>query len=171
MPSQKNVQQLTAIKEKLAQSKAVLVVDYSGTTVVDQVKLRQAIKEVGGEFYVTKNTLIRLALDKTELHDVLVGMNALVLSYQDEVAAIKKVMDFHRETEKLAVKQGLIEDRVLSPQEIEDLSKLPSKDELIATLIARLQSPGQNLVGVLKANQRQLVGVLQAIAEKDNSKE
>ncbi len=166
MPSQKNQNQVDVIKEKLSRAKSVAVVSYEGTSVNDQVKLRSDLREVGGEMVVTKNTLIDIAAGKGRLTDSLTGMNALILSYEDAVSALKKLFAFHKDSEKLEIKQGLYEDKVLSPAEIEQLSKLPSKDELIATLISRLQGPEFGLVNVMKAGQRNLVQVLKAISEK-----
>lgn len=166
MPSQKNQSQVDIIKEKISRAKSVAVVNYEGTTVNDQVKLRSELKTVGGEMLVTKNTLIDIAAGKGKLTDSLTGMNALVLSYEDAVSALKKLFAFHKETEKLDIKQGLYEDKVLSASEVEQLSQLPSKDELIAILISRLQGPAFGMVNVLKAGQRNLVQVLHAISEK-----
>ena len=166
MPSQKNLDTVKTLKEKLAEAKSVVIFDYSGTSVKEQVELRRKIKEAGGEVLVTKNTLIGIAVGKDEIKDVLEGMNALVFAYEDEVAPIKALFEFHKETEKLAIKKGLIEDRVLSEQEVEALSKLPSKAELISTLIARIKGPGQGLVNVLTAGPRDLVSVLNQVASK-----
>lgn len=171
MPSQKNEQQVELLKEKISKAKSVAIVDYSGTTVNDQVELRKGIREAEGEFLVAKNTLINIALGQPELKASLEGMNALVLSFADEVAALKPLFKFKEDKEKLTVKQGVLEGKVLSADEVENLSKLPGKSELIATLISRLQGPAYGMVNVLKAGQRDLVYVLQAIAKKDNEGE
>lgn len=168
MPNKHNQQQVALIQEKLAKAKSVVIVDYAGTSVNDQVKLRNQIKKAGGEMLVTKNTLIDVAAGKGRLIDSLTGMNAIVFSYQDEVATIKEIFAFQKETEKLNIKQALLEDKVLSPSEVESLSKLPSKKELIATLISRLQGPSYGLVNVLQAGSRNLVYALKAIASKSN---
>jgi large subunit ribosomal protein L10 len=166
MPSQKNLQQVKMLKEKLEKAESVAIVDYSGTTVNDQVTLRSAISEAGGEMLVAKNRLINIAVGEGKLSESLDGMNAIVFSYEDAVSALKKLFDFHKDTEKLTIKQGIMEDKVLSPAEVEALSKLPGKDELISMLLNRLQSPATGLVNVLKAGQRDLVYALKAIAEK-----
>lgn len=166
MPNQKNLKQVEIIKDKLATSKSAVVIDYSGTNVNEQVALRNALKEAGGELFVTKNTLIDVAVGRGKLDDSLTGMNALVFSFEDAVSALKKLFEFHKDSEKLIIKQGLMDDKVLTPNEVEALSKLPSKVELISMLLARIQSPAQGLVNVLKASQRNLVYALRAIAEK-----
>ncbi|MCB9813527.1 MAG: 50S ribosomal protein L10 [Pseudomonadales bacterium] len=166
MPNKQNLQKVEILKEKIARAKSLAIVDYSGTSANDQVKLRSEISQAGGEVIVAKNTLIDLAIGKGKLTSSLEGMNAIVLSYEDAVVAIKKLFSFHKDANKLEIKQGFMDEKVLSAQEIEELSKLPSKNELISMLINRLQSPATGLVNVLKAGSRDLVYALQAIADK-----
>ena len=154
------------LKAKLDKAQSVAIVDYSGTSVNDQVKLRTSISEAGGEMLVAKNRLINVAVGEGKLSESLDGMNAIVFSYEDAVSALKKLFDFHKEEEKLTIKQGIMDDKVLSPAEVEALSKLPGREELISMLLNRLQSPATGLVNVLKAGQRDLVYALKAIAEK-----
>ncbi|MBU0974996.1 50S ribosomal protein L10, partial [Patescibacteria group bacterium] len=141
MPNTKNLQQVEILKEKIAKAKSLAIVDYSGTSANDQVKLRSEVTQAGGEVLVTKNTLIDIAIGKGKLTDSLEGMNAVVFSYEDAVAAIKKVFSFQKQEKKLEIKQGFMDDKVLSATEVESLSKLPDKNELISMLINRLQSP------------------------------
>lgn len=166
MPSQKNQQLVETIKAKLDQAKSVVIVDYSGTSVNDQTKLRSMLREAGGEILVTKNTLISVAAGKDELRKSLDGMNALVFSFEDEVAAIKALFEFQTQENKLEIKQGLMGDKVLSLAEVETLSKLPGKNQLITTLISRIQGPSYGLMNVLQANTRNLVYVLKAITQE-----
>lgn len=171
MPSQKNQQQAKILQNKLSKAKAFAIVSYEGTNVADQVKLRAMLKTTGAEFVVTKNTLVKLALQNDEFAEALTGMNALVFSYEDEVAGFKQVGKFHQETNKLEIKMGLIDDRVLSTEEILKLSQLPSKDELISTLIARLQGPVFGLANVLQGTQKSLLYVLKAVSEQKSVKQ
>ena len=166
MPSKKNVDLTSQIKDKFAESKSAIIVDYAGVTANEQVQLRQDVKDAGGEMFVTKNTLINIAVDKPSLKESLTGMNAVIFSNKDAVAAIKAVFEFHKESKKLSIKQGVMEDRVLSFEEVESLSKLPSKDQLIAKLIAVIQGPSTGLVNAMGGVSRNLVQVLKAISEK-----
>lgn len=167
MPNSKNQQNLELIKEKLTKAKSILIVDYSGTTVNEQSELRANLKKSGGEFFVTKNTLIGLGFDnKPEVKDQLNGMNALILSYDDEVGAVKVAYDFIKDKEKLTVKLGYLDGKFLGENETAALSKTSSKQELMGMLVRTLNNPATNLVNVLKANIRDLTYVLQAIADK-----
>ena len=166
MPSKKNVDLTSQIKDKFAESKSAIIVDYNGVTANEQVQLRQDVKKAGGEMFVTKNTLINIAVDKPSLKESLTGMNAVIFSNKDAVAAIKAVFEFHKKSKKLSIKQGVMEDRVLSFEEVESLSKLPSKDQLIAKLIVVIQGPSTGLVNAMGGVSRNLVQVLKAISEK-----
>lgn len=173
MPNQHNQEQVEILKNKIAKAKSLVVIDYAGTTASDQVELRQAVKDAGGEMFVSKNTLIDVAIGKGKLADSLSGMTAVVFSYQDEVAALKKLFAFVDDKKKVTVKQGYMTaeanngtEKVFSPAEVEELSKLPGKNELIVMLINRIKSPASGLVNVMRAGTRDLVNVLHAIADK-----
>lgn len=166
MPNKHNQGQVQLLTDKISKAQSVAIIDYSGTTVNEQVKLRKEVKAAGGEVLVTKNTLIDIALGRGKLKDSLEGMNAIVFSYEDPIAAIKALFQFKKDTEKLTIKQGYMDDKVLSASEVENLSKLPGKNELLGMLIGTIKRPGQDLVGVLQAGPRNLVYALKAIAEK-----
>ena len=167
MPNQKNQTNLNILKDKLAQAKSSAVIDYQGVSVNEINSLRRQLKAAGGEIFVTKNTLINLAYDKNEdINAGLTGMNAVILSFDDEVGAIKVIFDFQKETEKLTIKNGTLNGEVISADQVVALSKLPGKTELIAQLLYVLNAPGTGLANVLKAGTRDLVYALQAIADK-----
>ena len=166
MPNQHNQEQVKLVQDKINQAKSMVVVDYSGADVKSLTELRQALKDAGGEMFITKNTLVDIAVGRGKMADSLKGMNAVIFSYEDAVSAVKALFKFHEDHDLLEIKQGFMEDKVLSFNEVEALSKLPSKSELIVMLIQRLKSPGQGLANVLKAGQKDLVYVLKAIADK-----
>lgn len=166
MPNQHNQEQVKILQEKLDRAASMVVIDYAGTGVKDLTDLRAALVEAGGEMFVTKNTLIDIAVGKGKVSDSLQGMSAVVFSYADPVAAVKALMQFHDDKELLTIKQGYMDGKVLSVEEVKALSKLPGKNELIVMLIQRLKTPGQGLVNVLQASARNLVYVMKAIVDK-----
>ncbi len=173
MPNNQKKQQVKLIKEKIEQAKSVVFIDYSGTDAKEQVVFRSKVKEAGGEVFVAKNTLINIALDKKELKDVLSGMTALVLSYDDAVSGLKQIVEFHDDTKKLVIKKGFMpaskdqEERILSLEQVIKLSKLPGKQELMSSLISKIKAPSYGLVNVLNANTRDLINVLKEISKKN----
>lgn len=166
MPNQHNQDQVKIIQEKLDKAASMVVIDYAGAKVKDLTELRAALREAGGEMFVTKNTLIDIAVGKGKVTESLQGMSAAIFSYNDPVAAIKALVKFHDDKDLLEIKQGFMDGKVLSIEEVKALSKLPGKNELIVMLIQRLKSPGQGLVNVLQASTRNLVYVMKAIADK-----
>jgi large subunit ribosomal protein L10 len=168
MPNKHNQSQIEILKQKVDQAQSAAIIDYSGTTVTEMTQLRSEVKAAGGEVFVAKNTLIDLAFGKGNLTKSLNGMSAVVFSYQDPVGAIKSLFKFHKDTNKLEIKQGFVTEgsKVLSIAEVKTLSDMPSKDQLVAKLLMILKSPATGMVNVLKGNQRNLVYALKAIAEK-----
>jgi large subunit ribosomal protein L10 len=160
---------MDVLKEKVGKAKSVVIADFTGTTVKDQVKLRSEIKKAGGEFVVAKNTLIDIALGKGKVSESLHGMNAAIFSYDDPISPIKVLFEFQKKTEKMTIKQGYMDDQVLSIDDVVALSKLPSKQELLAKLMMILKSPGQGLVNTLTAGPRNLVYALNAVAQKQSA--
>ncbi len=171
MPNKHNQSEVAALTETLKKAKSAAIIEFAGTTVNDQVKLRSALRKVGGEFRVSKNTLMNVVFNKPEMRDSFNGMNGVVFSLTDEVAAMKALFQFKKDTDKLTIKQGFLvaDDKVLSATELEALSKLPGKQELISMLISRLNGPAYGLVNVMKAGSRNLVYALKAIADKKGS--
>lgn len=168
MPNQQKVDEVQVITDKLKSAQSVAIVEYAGTSVNDLTKLRSELKASGGEFYVTKNTLIDIALGRGRVKDSLKGMNALVFSNQDPVSAIKALFKFHDDSDKLSIKQGLMveEDTVLSPDQVKDLSEMPSFNELIAKMLGSLKAPANGLRNVITAGPQNLVYALKAVSEK-----
>ena len=169
MPSAKNIAQLQELEEKVKKAKSVVFTNYAGLTLKQQTKLRASLKASGAEFVVAKNTLLNRVLKNDELKKTLEGQTGVVLSYEDEVGGIKQVVEFAKTAEKPEIKLGWMAGKMLSLEDIKALAKLPSKLELIATLISRLQGPAYGLVNVLNANARNLVYALKAIEKKKSN--
>jgi len=168
-PAAKKQTEVKKLQEKISKAKSAVIVDYSSLTVKEKTELLDKVNSAGGQFFVAKNTLMHIAFGKkAELKDSFSGMNGVLFSNDDAVAPLKALMEFHKKTEKLTVKKGVMDDKILSEDQVISLSKLPSKEELIVTLIHRLQGPAYGLVNVLQAGPRNLVYALNAIANKQS---
>lgn len=170
MPSQKNQDQLSDLKAALADSKAAILVDYAGMSVHNINQLRQQVTETGGHFNVVKNSLLALALkDRLDtLSDdalaALEGPTALLLTSQDDpVSPTKALAKFISDNEIPTIKIGVLDDRILTVHEINNLAKLPGRDQLLAMLAAQLNAPISGFAQVLRANLQNLVYALNAI--------
>ena len=135
--------------------------------------LRREIKENGGELKVIKNTLIRRAVEDFEYNDDLknkfTGPTAIAFSYGDPVSIAKSLIKIADSSKRMEVASGLLANKVLSEKEVNALSKLPSRDELIAKTVRTIAAPLTSFVNVLAAVPRNFVNVLTAIKDnKDN---
>jgi len=172
MPSQRNVHGLAEIKHHLATAKAVILANYAGLSVADQTTLRAKLSAAGGEFLVAKNNLLKIALKEKlgdlprELEDVLNGPTAVIFAESDAVTTAKALAEFIKDKDKSLpeIKLGLLDGQILSIKDIETLSQLPSREQLLATLLAQLAAPAQALVRQINTPAQLLVYALEAIA-------
>ena len=127
--------------EHIKGAKIILLVDYRGTTVADDTKLRKDIREVNADIKVIKNNIIKRALDmngESGLDSVLEGPTAMISSSEDYLQPLKAVYKFTKDHENYKIKGGIIEGEVKSVEEIVTLAKLPSREELLAKLAGSL---------------------------------
>ncbi len=157
------------LDEKLKNSKSLVFADYKGLTVVEAQELRKLAKQSGAEYVVAKKTLIQKAFDKTDIKDVDVtsmdGNIALMIGFEDEVSAAKVSSEFAKDHESLKMLGGVMENKYIDLAQVEALSKIPSKNELLAKLVGSINAPVSGFVNVLAGNLRGLVGVLNAIKD------
>ena len=166
MPSEKT---LSAKKERVAQlvemlknSAAGVLVDYKGITVEEDTKLRKELREAGVSYFVEKNTILRFALKEAGLDgitNVLEGTTAIAISNDDQTAPARILGKFAEdcEDEKFFLKAGYIGEDVYDEAGVKALSKIPSRETLLAQLVGSLQGPIQKLAATL-----------QAVVDKDN---
>ncbi|MBI2310724.1 50S ribosomal protein L10 [Candidatus Collierbacteria bacterium] len=172
MPSQRNVHSLAEVKHGLETAKAVILANYAGLSVSEQTLLRSKIATSGGEFMVAKNNLLKLALEEKlgglprDVADVLHGPTAVIFAQTDAVTTTKAVTEFAKDKNLPEIKIGLMDDKILSIKDLETLSKLASREQLLASLIAQLAAPAQALVRQLATPAQLLVYALDAIARK-----
>lgn len=160
---------ISELTEKLKSSKAVVFSDFKGLTMKNMVALRKELRTEGISLKVVKKTLINIALKEAGIEaDVLKmeGQIAVAVSPKDEVAAAKIMSKFSRTNDKLKITGGILEGKTLSVDEVIALSKLPSKEELLARFIGTINAPVTNFVRVLSGNLTGFVRVLKAVAEK-----
>lgn len=171
MPNQKNIHQLAEITKNLADSKAIILAEYAGLTVTEQNLIRSEVDKTGGTFMVAKNNLMRIALKEKSpelvdtLSEFLQGPTAVLFS-PDAVSAAKIVSKFAEDHDKLKIKTGIMDDKIITVIDIKALSKLPSREQLLASLLAQLQAPAQALVRQLNAPIQNFVYGLEALKAK-----
>jgi len=173
MPSEKVLaekQQIVAeLAEKLKRAVTGVLVDYKGINVANDTKLRAELRREGVDYSVQKNTLVRLAAREAGLiglDKLLKGTTAIAMSETDLVAPAKIIARFTMGKEKLNIKGGFIEGKVVNQADINELAKLPPKEVLIARVLGGFNAPISGFANVLRANLTGIVRVLNAYAEK-----
>ena len=166
MPKAEKVEKVKNIKEKIAASSSLILTDYRGMTANQITDLRKKLHPLSAEYEVVKNRLGKLALQKDEeikLKDLLKGPTAVAYGRGDPALPAKVIYEFIEEHSKPLVKGGIIEGKFQDAAAIKMLSKLPSREVLIAKVVSGMASPIYSLVYVLSGTIRKLVYVLDAI--------
>ncbi|MBO5224278.1 MAG: 50S ribosomal protein L10 [Clostridia bacterium] len=138
--------------EKLAKAKSFVIVDYRGLTVAEDTQLRKELRENNVEYSVVKNRLTLRAMEKAGfagLDQVLTGPTAVAISYDDAVAPAKVLVTNAKKNNKLEVKGGMVEGKILSVNEINGVASIPAKPVLVAQLLGMLQTPIRGLAVAL----------------------
>lgn len=158
------------LTEQLGKAKSVVFADVKGLTVKDATFLRNKARKENVGVLVAKKTLMRLAFKKAGYEGVdpgaLQGSLVMVTGFDDEVAPAKLAAEFAKDHEALKIVAGVLERKLVDAASITALSKLPSKQELIAKAIGSIRAPLSGLVNVLSGNLRGLVNVLNAVKDR-----
>ena len=168
MPNNKNIEQVKELKETFSKAKAVYFTEYHGLNVGEITKLRSEFFKADVEYKVAKNTLIKLAAEEnkiTGLEEMFKGSTAIAIAYDEPVAPAKVIKEFTKENDLPNVKGILFDGEFLPGEEFKRLADLPSK-ELLAKLVAMLNSPLQKLISTLNAPLQNAVGVLNSLKEQ-----
>lgn len=171
MPSAKNVELVKELRKVIGQYSDFFLTEYKGLSVADFTELRKKLRESGAVYQVIKNNIFKLALnnEKVEgLDEKLVGPNA-VLFTSDPVSGAKVLTDFLKDkakAEKIAIKAGYSEGKVVGEDYVKALSTLPSREELLSKLLRTLKNPASRFVRVLQNPVQKLTFAIKAIADK-----
>ena len=148
---QKN-SKIAEIKEAFNKAQVALISDPTSLTVFEITKLRRELQKEGADLKVVKNTLAIKAIEGTQyecLKDMFKGPVAVAFGFNDQVSPAKILTKFSKEFEKAEVKGGALDGKTLSKAEVIALSKLPSKEELYAKMMACLNSPATGIAGCI----------------------
>jgi large subunit ribosomal protein L10 len=154
---------------EISSAQAVFAVDYRGITVTQVKDLRIRLKDADTQLRVVKNSLTERAADQAgvaELKSMLIGPTALAFVRGDAALAAKALSDANRALRILDFKGGLMDGAVLSPEDVQSIARLPSRDVLHAQLVGTIASPLSGLVRTLNALIGGLAVQLGQIAEK-----
>lgn len=163
---------VAALNEKFARAKVAILTECSGLPVNQVSELRRQLRGARAEYRVVKNTMAARAVEGTSLSDAkshFQGPMALLIGYDDPVVPTKILRDFiqaEKRDQKIKIKLGLLEGKLLEPPQVVAVASLPAKEVLLAMLLSGLQGPVRGFVCVLSELLRGLVGVIRAIEDK-----
>ncbi len=165
----KKQQVVEELKDKIQRAKLMVIFDFTGVDANSMADFRKAIKRKDAEIKVVKNSMLYRACTDTPLYDkidIFKEPSAVIFAYEDIVDAAKSLKEFLKTSESAKVKAGLLTGEYVTPEEIDRLASLPSREELLAQLFATMKAPITNFVRVLNAVPQKTVMVLNAIKEK-----
>lgn len=168
MPTDKKIQTVNELTEKISKSRSIIFADYTGIKHKQLETLRKTLKKSGAEFVVTKNKLLERSLGDTAktVTQYLKENTGTLFNYDDEVAGLKEMLKFFKAVALGKTKGGLLGTTALSDTEVTRLSKLPGKQELLGQLAGQLKSPLFGLHRALQWNMNKLVWGLNAVKGK-----
>lgn len=160
------------LSEILQSSGSVYMANYKGMSVAEINRLRNDFRKAGLNFKVYKNTLVRLAMEQKGGYDSvyahLAEPTAYVFVGDDNLAQPAKVLkSFLKENKRPAFKGAVIDGSFYGPEQLDTLSDLKSKSDVIGDIIGLLLSPMSNIVGALQSQGSNLVGAIKTIADKE----
>jgi large subunit ribosomal protein L10 len=157
------------MSESIGKAPHAFLIDYKGLSVPAVTELRRQVRAAKSEYVVVKNTLALRAVKDApleKLSDHFSGMTAIAYCETDVVALAKVLQTFGKTNPNVKVKAVLLDGKPVAANQLEALATMPSRPELVAKLLGLIQSPVRRLVTALSGPQRNLAGVLAAIAKK-----
>ncbi|MBR3002441.1 MAG: 50S ribosomal protein L10 [Clostridia bacterium] len=145
MASEKNInlkkEEVSKLAEKMKNASLILLTDYRGINVEDVTNLRTNLRNLNSEYSVIKNNITRRALEECKLEgldDALEGPTAVIMTEEDYLEPTKAIYKFSKDNDYYKIKGGVIEGKVMTAEEIIQLAKLPSRQELLSMLAGGL---------------------------------
>ncbi len=173
MTQQYKIDEVSQIKERLENAKSIILLDYKGINIEEVDQLRNRMRDAKVDYFVSKNSFIKIALNDlgiTILDPYLKGPTAVAATRADEVAPARELAGFIKEVmankDFPAFKIGLVEGEIMDPDQLKQLAKLPSKDVLIAQILAGFNSPITGFVGALQGIIRKFFYAIDEIAKQ-----
>lgn len=161
---------VTEVGEIVGRSRGMFFTDFTGLTVEQATELRREFRKSGIDYKVVKNTLIRKALENATGYDrvaeKLVGPTGVAFAFDDPVSPAKIIQKFSEKHGKLTLKVCVLEKEVYDGSKLAELAKLPTRTELMASILGSIEAPLVGVPQVINAVMRDLVSVVSEIEKK-----
>ena len=166
MSREKKAQTIDRLQEAFSKCSVGILTDYRGLSASEITVLRRKLRELGIEYRVVKNTLARFAVERAGRDDLVSffeGPVAIAFGYGDMIEPAKALTDYISTVKvSLSIKGGFLSDSLLTAEDVGTLSRLPSREILLAKVLGGMQSPITALVNCLTTPIRGIIGGLQA---------
>jgi large subunit ribosomal protein L10 len=166
---QEKIDDLASIRDMIGESTFIVMTDYRGLDVSSITDLRRQLRENDAQARVCKNTLSRIVFKELSLDypsETLQGPTMMITSSKDASSVSKVLVGFSKKNEDLGIKGGILDNKFVDLSIIKELSKLPSKQELIAKTVGQIKAPLTGLVASLSSPINGFVNVLRSINDK-----
>jgi large subunit ribosomal protein L10 len=159
------------LRERVERAPALYLTDFTGLGVKDMTELRSSLKKSGAEYLVIKNRLARRVFAESDtlpdISESLTGPTGFVFGYEDVAGAAKALSDFaKRHDNKPVFKLGVMENKILQPEQVERIAMLPPREQLLAELAAAFEAPMAAFAAALEAKVQETAGLLEALRDE-----
>jgi len=159
------------IKDLVEKSMGIYLIDYEGLNVEDISLLRREFIKEGVTYKVFKNTLLKRAFEDVggyeDFNPLLVGMTGVAFTDENYVAPAKIIEKYFKKNDKFSLKGSYIESQFYGADKLSLLASMPTKEEVISSILGSINNPASGIVGAINAVTRDLVGVIDAISKKE----
>ncbi len=170
---QKKQETVANLNEKLDGVQGIYMLDFTGMTVEDAIKLRRAFKKINVKYLVAKNSLIKRAVgDSNDFpipEDKYIGPTGLVFSYDDPVSPAKIIKEIFDKEKKPVLKGAVLDGRFFDGSKLKELAALPGKSDIMASIIGSIHAPISGIVGTINAVMRDVAYLVEEAAKKKAS--
>ncbi len=163
---------VSKLHDEFKEANFVILSNFSGLNVETITSLRKTLRDASTDYQVVKNSLTKRAVKNTgieALDPYFVGPTAVALSQKDPLVSCKALIKFVKNHPLLQIKVGILDGKILAPQEVEELANLPAREVLIGKILFLFTSPQVNLLNVLNGIPQKLVQALEAICNQKQS--
>ena len=171
MDKNQKVEGVAQIKSLIENATGIYLVDYSGIDVADINQLRRGFLKEDVTYKVFKNTLLKRAFKEIggfdDFEPLLIGMTGVAFSGDNFAAPAKIIKDYSKDKDKFTFKGSYIESQFYGADQLDVLASMPTKEEVMASIVGSIGSPASGIVGSINAVMRDLVGVVDAISQKE----
>ncbi len=172
MPNAQKIEDVAGIKALFEKNNAFFITDYHGLNVSDLTALRRNLRKKNATYLVAKNTLIKVAASQAGIKGIdehLTGPTAVAFAKDDAPAAAKILHDSFKSIEKPRMKVFIVDENIFSGKDIKKLADMPSRDVLLSMIASAVEAPLVGVAGAINAVFQELLGTIEALAEKKKS--